>query len=124
MVEASTWAKALGYDSVDDLENTDGVHSLSVADDEVTIDLVGDYNIACTVEVGTDEEPPSGLSAIAPLPGNSNAGAGQPLFQQEKWRTSTRTVTDSTNKGEDTYSVDETATSTTTQTIHSPSRKT
>lgn len=75
--EASTWAEALGYDSVTEIEATDGVDGLSVTSGEVTLDLTGDYNIVCT-EVGMDTTPPSGLSAIAPIPGSG--GGGSPGF--------------------------------------------
>ncbi|PSQ29591.1 hypothetical protein BRD16_09355 [Halobacteriales archaeon SW_6_65_46] len=73
--KASTWAEALGYDSVDAVTNTDGVKDLSVLDGEVTIELVGEYDVVCT-EVGMDATPPNGLSDIAPIPSGGNGGGG------------------------------------------------
>ncbi|PSQ54054.1 hypothetical protein BRD20_00505 [Halobacteriales archaeon SW_8_65_20] len=75
--KAPTWAEALGYDSVTDIENTTGVNNLSVSGNEVTIDLAGEYDVVCT-EVGMDTAPPSNLSAIAPIPssGGDNGDEG------------------------------------------------
>lgn len=75
--KASTWAEALGYDSVGELTGTPGVDSLSVTTtdgtSEVSIQLRGEYEIVCT-EVGMDSVPPSGLSTTAFRPGIGGGG--------------------------------------------------
>lgn len=72
--QASTWAIALGYDSVSDFEAQSDVDRLSVGGGTATIELVGEFEVVCT-EVGIDAEPPGGVASIAPVPGGGG-GSG------------------------------------------------